>query len=180
MKAPSFDINFNSAFLAKARGFTLIELLVTIAIVGVLATIGLTAFSTTQASARDGRRRSELEQLAKSIELTKDAATNIYDYDSADFTVDFGRTGSAQLLAYTDPSGIPYCVRTATTVGVTTTVPADWTGATCPTSYVTLSTTLVRPGTPVANNLYNNDVRSWVICSHLERTATPFCVNSTQ
>lgn len=166
--------------MRSARGFTLIELLVVISIIAILSVIGLAAYSTTQASARDGRRRAEVEQLGRSIETAKDGVTGIYKYDSTDFTADFGRTSAAQLLAYTDPQSIPYCIRTATTTGVSSTVPADWTNGTCPTNYVTLSSSVVRPGTPAANNLYNSDVKSWVLCTHLERSSTPYCVNSTQ
>lgn len=163
------------------RGFTLIELLVTITIIAIMATIGVTAYSTSQASARDGRRRSEVEQIGKAIELLKDGSTGIYRYLPADFTADFGRGASAQLLVYTDPSGLPYCIRSATTTGVSTTVPSDWTGATCPTTPAAFDTLAVSIGGSAGNNkLYNNDVRSWILCAHLERTTTPFCVNSAQ
>ncbi len=50
-------------------GFTLVELLVTISILGVLATIGLTAFTSSQARGRDAQRKSDLKQIASSLEL---------------------------------------------------------------------------------------------------------------
>ena len=50
-------------------GFTLVELLVVIAILGVLATIGLTAFTSSQARGRDAERKSDLKQIASSLEL---------------------------------------------------------------------------------------------------------------
>lgn len=53
----------------KAAGFTLVELLVVISILGVLATIGLTAFTSSQARGRDAQRKSDLKQISSSLEL---------------------------------------------------------------------------------------------------------------
>jgi type II secretion system protein G len=53
----------------KFSGFTLVELLVVIAILGILATIGLTAFTSAQARGRDTQRKSDLKQIASSLEL---------------------------------------------------------------------------------------------------------------
>lgn len=50
-------------------GFTLIELLVVIVILGILATIGLVAFTTAQARGRDSKRKSDLKQIATALEL---------------------------------------------------------------------------------------------------------------
>lgn len=50
-------------------GFTLVELLVVITIIGILATIGLVAFQSSQMRARDAQRKSDLEQISKSLEL---------------------------------------------------------------------------------------------------------------
>ncbi len=51
------------------QGFTLLELLVVMVILGVLVTIGLRSFTTSQMRARDSRRKSDLEQLANALEL---------------------------------------------------------------------------------------------------------------
>jgi type II secretion system protein G len=51
------------------RGFTLIELLVVITILGILAVIGLETFTSSQARARDAQRKSDLKQMANSLEL---------------------------------------------------------------------------------------------------------------
>jgi type II secretion system protein G len=50
-------------------GFTLVELLVVIAILGVLVTIGLTAFTSAQARSRDTKRKADLKQIASALEL---------------------------------------------------------------------------------------------------------------
>lgn len=51
------------------KGFTLVELLVVIAILGVLVTIGLVSFVSAQARGRDTQRKSDLKQVASSLEL---------------------------------------------------------------------------------------------------------------
>lgn len=55
----------------KNKGFTLIELLVTITIIGVLAAISLFGLAGARESARDGRRRSDLESVRTALELYK-------------------------------------------------------------------------------------------------------------
>lgn len=51
------------------KGFTLVELLVVIAILGILVTIGLVSFRTSQARGRDVERKSDLKQIAAALEL---------------------------------------------------------------------------------------------------------------
>jgi prepilin-type N-terminal cleavage/methylation domain-containing protein len=52
----------------KQLGFTLIELLIVIAIIAILITIGLAAYSRAQKSARDGQRRSDIRNIAGALE----------------------------------------------------------------------------------------------------------------
>lgn len=54
---------------ATKKGFTLIELLVVIAIIGVLATVGLGSYLNSQIKARDARRKSDLSQIQKALEM---------------------------------------------------------------------------------------------------------------
>lgn len=56
------------------QGFTLIELMVAIAIVAILATIGIVAFGEIQKSARDSKRKSDLEDIRKALYLYKSKA----------------------------------------------------------------------------------------------------------
>lgn len=51
------------------KGFTLLELLVVIMILGILVVIGLRSFMTSQVKARDSKRKSEIEQLTRALEL---------------------------------------------------------------------------------------------------------------
>ncbi len=62
--------NFNS-------GFTLIELLITIAIIAILTAISAFALSGARESARDARRKTDLEQIRTSLEIYK-ADCNTY------------------------------------------------------------------------------------------------------
>lgn len=63
----------------KSNGFTLIELLVVISIIAILSVIGMAVFSSVQKSARDARRRMDIEAIAKAFEMAKSAsATSTY------------------------------------------------------------------------------------------------------
>jgi len=53
----------------KKTGFTLIELLVVIAILGILATVGLGSFQSSQMKGRDAQRKSDLSQIQKALEM---------------------------------------------------------------------------------------------------------------
>lgn len=66
---------FNVKFLIPRRGrtgglgFTLIELLVVIAILGILATIGVVSFRSTNQRARDSKRQADLQELRSALEI---------------------------------------------------------------------------------------------------------------
>lgn len=53
----------------KQKGFTLIELLVAMAIIAILTTIAYSSYRNAQIRARDAQRKSDLNQIAKSLEL---------------------------------------------------------------------------------------------------------------
>ena len=52
-----------------SRGFTLIELLVVIAIIGILSSAVLASLNSARAKARDAARMTQVQQMAKAIEL---------------------------------------------------------------------------------------------------------------
>lgn len=55
-------------FYSSIRGFTLIELMVVIAIIAILATVGLTIYSAAEKAARDGKRISDIQEIQKGLE----------------------------------------------------------------------------------------------------------------
>lgn len=84
-----------------SSGFTLIELLIVIAILAVLATIGLVAFGNLTPSAQDARRKEDIQAMSKAfeVEFVKNGSTNYINLTAADFA-----TGSIPQ----DPRGVPY------------------------------------------------------------------------
>lgn len=58
--------------MPNKNGFTLVELLVVIAIVAILASIGISAYSGAQKSARLAKRASDLRNISMAIELYRD------------------------------------------------------------------------------------------------------------
>jgi len=61
-------MNKDHVFIARG-GLTLIELLVVIAILGLLATVGLGSFQSSQMKSRDAQRKSDLSQIQKALEM---------------------------------------------------------------------------------------------------------------
>jgi general secretion pathway protein G len=57
--------------LRLKTGFTLIELLVVISIIGILMAISIFGLTGARESARDGRRKADLEQIRSAIEIYK-------------------------------------------------------------------------------------------------------------
>lgn len=69
-------------FLPKSaknpQGFTLVELLVVVSIIAILAVVGLTVFGSVQKNARDVRRQSDIEAIAKAMETNYSETTGRY------------------------------------------------------------------------------------------------------
>ncbi len=82
----------------KSKGFTLIELLVVMAIISILAVAGFASYDGVKMSARDGRRKADLETIRGALEqYFADAKTY-----PASSSITCGNT-----LTYTPPSSTP-------------------------------------------------------------------------
>ncbi len=68
--------------LNNPQGFTLIELMVVVSIIAFLAVIGVAAFSNAQKTARDGRRRADIEAIAAALESNRDTVVGKYQPSS--------------------------------------------------------------------------------------------------
>ena len=66
-------------------GFTLIELLVVIVILGLLMGLGINSFQSSQVKARDARRKNDLSQIQKALELYYNDHHLYPDLDIASF-----------------------------------------------------------------------------------------------
>jgi type II secretion system protein G len=78
--------------MPKKSGFTLIELLIVIVILGILATVGLASFTSSQMKSRDAKRKANLQQISQALELyyndkgqypSSDASGNMYGCGAA-------------------------------------------------------------------------------------------------
>ncbi len=67
----------NSKLKTQNFGFTLIELLVTMTIVAVLLSIALVSYQGARKSARDGKRKADLEQIRSALEMCR-SDTGVY------------------------------------------------------------------------------------------------------
>ena len=55
----------------KSSGFTLIELLIVVAIISILSVVGYVQYNNIQKSARDAKRKADIESIGKSMEINK-------------------------------------------------------------------------------------------------------------
>lgn len=83
------------------KGFTLVELLVAISIVAVVSAIGYINYTTAQVSARDARRKHDLQAMKVGLELYYQA---IKRYPCTDGNTNLGWVNSASL----PPTSIPW------------------------------------------------------------------------
>ncbi len=72
--------NLESKMVNKSRnqGFTLIELLVVISVIAILSSIGIVFYSQVGARARDSKRRTDVDEFKKAMELNYDDRASVY------------------------------------------------------------------------------------------------------
>src|SRR3989344_4693644 len=78
----------------SCKGFTLIELMVVVAIIAILSVIGISIYINLQKGVRDGIRRTEINGLAKSIEISKDPTASKYVYTITNYQTDYNNKDS--------------------------------------------------------------------------------------
>jgi general secretion pathway protein G len=61
-------MSFIPVSYSENAGFTLVEIMIVIIIIGILATIGMGGFQSSQLKGRDAERKSDLKQIANSLE----------------------------------------------------------------------------------------------------------------
>jgi prepilin-type N-terminal cleavage/methylation domain-containing protein len=89
----------------KSKGFTLVELLVVIAIIGLLSTVAVVATSSAGMSARNQKRKADLVQVSKALELY---FTNSGSYPSTGGIANWrGNCSSYVGLPDSDPADYP-------------------------------------------------------------------------
>jgi general secretion pathway protein G len=118
--------------MKKNKGFTLIELLVVMAIIAILVSLALVSYQSARKSARDGKRKSDLEQIRSALEMYKsDSATSAYPdalADLSDYIVLPSDPLSTRNYAYSR-SGSSYVL--CASLELQTTASADCSGLSC-------------------------------------------------
>lgn len=67
----------------KTAGFTLIELLVAVAILGILAAAATASYNSAQERARDSKRKSNLAEIKKALELSRQDTAAAYYFPNS-------------------------------------------------------------------------------------------------
>lgn len=164
---------------SSARGFTLIELMVAIAIVAILATVGLVVFANTQKQARDSRRTQDIAAIANALQGKRPAGSVYYvgltgaqDFSNGNVPTD-PKTGAGAQERF-------YCIYYLATIPPVPppAKPAYWGTTACP--GVAGATTVRIPGdySSSALQLPPNTVTSWLVCASLEGSSSVVCEGS--
>lgn len=102
------------------NGFTLVELMVVISIISVLAVVGVTFYGSSQQKARNAKRISDIQEIAKTIDAHKNpswAPINCQGFINSYCPIQGSWFSSGQLP--TDPLGGSYCINSLSTTPMT-------------------------------------------------------------
>lgn len=106
----------NERKTTNQKGFTLIELMVAIAIIAILAAVGLVVYSTAQKSARNSRRLQDLQALKTALEVYKSSTGSYPNQNVASSCTNYSTALGVLVPTYmpalpVDPSGGSVCYR---------------------------------------------------------------------
>lgn len=97
---------------SKKSGFTLIELLVVSTIIMILATLGMVSYTSASRSARDGKRKSDMETIRQALTLYKQ---QFGTYPTSNVTSTLVSNGYLSEPAPADPGSYTYSFQMSTT-----------------------------------------------------------------
>lgn len=147
-------------FKPLQRGFTLVELMIVVAIIAILAAVGLSVFSGIQKKARDAARRSDVQAIAKVLETNK-KDTGYQALAAAQF--------AGGVIPTKDAQNLSYCVNGTTANSPQTAVSPNAT--TCATAGMV---------TPSITAVPSDTSKAWTICAWLEETGAAYCLSNQQ
>ncbi len=161
--------------MPKTKGFTLIELLVVVAIIAILSVIGMTLFGSVQKSARDARRRGDIDAIASALEVAKTATTGYVSLDGTKFA-----SGTVPTDSVNTATGITYCVYVRTNNTAIPGLTTRWTSGTCPSTPAPGNDAAVSWSTWSLMTNAGNVITNWTVCASLEATNNAYCKSSSQ
>lgn len=143
------------------KGFTLVELLVVITILAILATIGFTIFTGTQQTARDAKRKADIDSIATAME------------------VNYGKFSAGQYAGLCQSTAAPAYDCTQWFSGGLPTDPKAGNGVRY--CWVANGKCNNTQGTPLdVNGQPPPNTSPWVICATLENATDPYCRQNRQ
>jgi prepilin-type N-terminal cleavage/methylation domain-containing protein len=168
---------FNNITIKQSNsGFTLIELMVVIALIAILALLGVSLYTNIQRSARDAKRQTDIDSIAKSIETSRDVTINPtqYRYTPTIFSSDYPNR------LPTDPLGtMNYCIGVTNTPAALQDLPSgvvnNWTSG-CPSAFPGAQGSPLSISSPGGlSGSFPNGTRSWMVCAKLEGNGMAYC-----
>lgn len=157
-------------FLPKTRftpqGFTLIELMIVISIIAILSVIGMVIYGGVQKSARDARRKADIDSIANAMEANYDKPTNPGQYSPLAATMFSSGVIPEDPIGAGSATGCGGAICIYCVTQHLTTIPVR---ASC------ISTSsLPAEGVPLGGTA------KWTICANLEGTTNTFYCRSNQ
>lgn len=156
------------------QGFTLVELMVVVAIIAILAAIGVTVFSGQQKNARDSRRKSDIDAIATALESKRGIATTYSALATTDFangSIPVDSTTPQYSVCYSATAGASVSGNTPTAWAVGVANPTAPTAGCVGTAWATVSASAPAAATT-----------AFMVCALLENGTNPtvYCRSNSQ